>query len=89
MAAPLSRTRDEHEHELLPWNADAPHLSQSVFPVNLYGRPGLAYELQWTTNLSGPPWWQPGPSLTLTNPVSQLLWTNSGAPALFLRAREQ
>ncbi|MBI5388491.1 MAG: hypothetical protein HZA90_27820 [Verrucomicrobia bacterium] len=71
--------------ERLAW----PEATNGGFSLQLYGQPGRDYDLQWSTNMTGSAPWQSWLNLPQTNRVLRLDWPNAGAPALFLRAREE
>ena len=56
--------------------------------LNLYGRPGASFQVEWTTNLSNPAAWQNGPRVPMTNLFRTFEGISLSAPITFYRAYE-
>jgi hypothetical protein len=66
---------------------EAVPLGQEQLRLNLFGQPGLTFDLQTTSKLPGA--WSTAAILTLTNTIEFVDWTNRVEPALFFRLKSR
>jgi hypothetical protein len=66
---------------------EAVRIGQNQVQLDLYGQPGPVYELQTSTDLEGA--WSTAATLTLTNTIQSLVWTNQMEHARYFRLRKE